>query len=220
MTKKITEKDKVFGKRFKKLRTEKNWKQKDVADKLGVTHQYICSIERAKKYPSIEIIQAYSKLFNVPIEYLTDVKNHSSQYEHQVIARELGLSDTVIKELKYRQEVGLTHIGVINNIFETGHGWKFLLCLIDFFITDFGARADRNGEFRIVNEDNPLPYPEMIRADKLDKIAELRLLQILNRIKKEFKEGKYHFEYPIYQEKDSSIILKLLQEDNDIEEKF
>ena len=157
MTKKITEKDKVFGKRFKKLRTEKNWKQKDVADKLGVTHQYICSIERAKKYPSIEIIQAYSKLFNVPIEYLTDVKNHSSQYEHQVIARELGLSDTVIKELKYRQEVGLTHIGVINNIFETGYGWKFLLCLIDFFITDFGARADRNGEFRIVNEDNPLP---------------------------------------------------------------
>lgn len=220
MTKKITEKDKVFGKRFKKLRTEKNWKQKDVADKLGVTHQYICSIERAKKYPSIEIIQAYSKLFNVPIEYLTDVKNHSSQYEHQVVARELGLSDTVIKELKYRQEVGLTHIGVINNIFETGHGWKFLLCLIDFFITDFGARADRNGEFRIVNEDNPLPYPEMIRADKLDKIAELRLLQILNRIKKEFKEGKYHFEYPIYQEKDSPIILKLLQEDNDIEEKF
>lgn len=220
MTKKITEKDKVFGKRFKKLRTEKNWKQKDVADKLGVTHQYICSIERAKKYPSIEIIQAYSKLFNVPIEYLTDVKNHSSQYEHQVIARQLGLSDTVIKELKYRQEVGLTHIGVINNIFETGYGWKFLLCLIDFFITDFGARADRNGEFRIVNEDNPLPYPEMIRADKLDKIAELRLLQILNRIKKEFKEGKYHFEYPIYQEKDSPIILKLLQEDNDIEEKF
>lgn len=60
----------------------------------------------------------------------------------------------------------------------------------------------------------------MIRADKLDKIAELRLLQILNRIKKEFKEGKYHFEYPIYQEKDSPIILKLLQEDNDIEEKF
>lgn len=48
MTKKITEKDKIFGKRFKKLRIEKGWRQKDVAEKLGVTHQYICSIERAK----------------------------------------------------------------------------------------------------------------------------------------------------------------------------
>lgn len=220
MTKKITEKDKVFGKRFKKLRIEKSWRQKDVAEKLGVTEQYICSIERAMKYPSIEIVQAYSKLFNVPIEYLIDVKNHSSQYEHQVIARELGLSDTVIKELKYRQEVGLTHIGVINNIFETGYGWKFLLCLIDFFITDFGARADHNGEFRIINEDDPLLYHEMIKADKLDKLAELRLMQVLNIIKREFKGGKYNFEYPNYKEKDIPLIARLLKEDNDIEEKF
>ncbi len=220
MTKKITEKDKIFGKRFKKLRIEKGWRQKDVAEKLGVTRQYICSIERAKKYPSVDIIQEYSKLFNVPIEYLTDVKNHSLQYEHQVIARELGLSDTVINEFKFRQEIGYTLVGVINNIFETGYGWKFLLCLSDFFIADYGARADRNGEFRIVNEDNPLLYHEMIRADKLDKLAELRVIQVLYNIKRKFKGGKYNFEYPSYKDRDAPLIAQLLHEDNDIEERF
>ena len=43
----------------------------------------------------------------------------------------------------------------------------------------------------------------MIRADKLDKLAELRVIQVLYNIKRKFKGGKYNFEYPSYKDRDT-----------------
>ena len=41
-------------------------KQKDLADKLGISNSYLSEIESGNKTPTLEIIEKYSDVFNMP----------------------------------------------------------------------------------------------------------------------------------------------------------
>lgn len=59
-----------IGKYIGKLRTEKSMTQQDLADALFVTHQAVSKWENGKAIPSIEIMVALTKLFNITIDQL------------------------------------------------------------------------------------------------------------------------------------------------------
>lgn len=40
--------------------------QKDLADKLGISNSYLSELESGKKTPTLEVIEKYSEVFNMP----------------------------------------------------------------------------------------------------------------------------------------------------------
>ncbi len=59
-----------FSERVKELRLEKNWTQKDLADKLGYKRNSISEWEARGKEPGYDILMDIAILFNVTIDYL------------------------------------------------------------------------------------------------------------------------------------------------------
>ncbi len=73
----------MISKALKTIRQFHKVKQKDFADKIGIVPSYISEIENGKKEPSLEIIEKYSKEFNIPVssillfsEQIDDNKKH------------------------------------------------------------------------------------------------------------------------------------------------
>ena len=61
----------LFGDKLKKLRTDANMSQQELADLLGITRRSIVYYETAERYPKKrEIITGIAKIFNVPTDYL------------------------------------------------------------------------------------------------------------------------------------------------------
>ena len=61
----------LFGDKLKKLRTDANMSQQELADLLGITRRSIVYYETAQRYPKKrEIITGLAKVFNVPTDYL------------------------------------------------------------------------------------------------------------------------------------------------------
>lgn len=52
---------------LKKIRIFHELKQKDLADKLGISRSNISEIESGKKIPSLQLLAKYSDYFNIPI---------------------------------------------------------------------------------------------------------------------------------------------------------
>lgn len=64
--------------RIKVLRTERDWTQVDLADKVGISRQAVISIEKYKYTPSLELAFKIAEAFDVSIdkvfEYRKDKK--------------------------------------------------------------------------------------------------------------------------------------------------
>ena len=53
---------------LRELRTQKEWSQSDLADKLGVSRQTINAIETEKYDPSLPLAFKIARVFKLPIE--------------------------------------------------------------------------------------------------------------------------------------------------------
>lgn len=74
----------MFDKRLKKLRLEQGWKQKDLAEKLGMATSTIGMYERGLRQPDTDTLTKFSILFNVSSDYLlgiSDKRDHSDLTE-------------------------------------------------------------------------------------------------------------------------------------------
>ena len=58
--------------RLRSLRSERNWSQATLAEKLGVSRQTINAIEVGKYDPSLPLAFSIAKLFKQPIEKIFD----------------------------------------------------------------------------------------------------------------------------------------------------
>ncbi|MXV38351.1 helix-turn-helix domain-containing protein [Flavobacteriaceae bacterium Ap0902] len=59
-----------FAKRIKELRYEKGWSQEYLANKADLDRTYLQSIESGKRNVSLEVINKFSKAFNISISDL------------------------------------------------------------------------------------------------------------------------------------------------------
>ena len=69
----------MFGEKLKKLRTDNQLTQEELAEKLFVTRTAISKWETGKGYPSIDSLKALSNLFGISIDDLIaddDLENH------------------------------------------------------------------------------------------------------------------------------------------------
>lgn len=58
------------GKTLKLIRILKGLKQKELADKLGISPNYLSSVENDKREPSLSFIKLVSKELDVPVSFL------------------------------------------------------------------------------------------------------------------------------------------------------
>lgn len=56
--------------RLVKLRDDRGWRQKDVAERLGITESYYGMIEAGVRNPSLKIGLGIARLFGVPVAEL------------------------------------------------------------------------------------------------------------------------------------------------------
>lgn len=69
-----------LGSRLKKERELRNWTQKYVADKIGITNAVLSNYERDYRDPDTETLKKLADLYEVSIDYLlgrTDEKENS-----------------------------------------------------------------------------------------------------------------------------------------------
>ncbi len=62
----------TMGERVKRMRNERSWTQRDLADSAGVSHGVISHIETARNFPSLRIIMAVARGFDVPVAQLLE----------------------------------------------------------------------------------------------------------------------------------------------------
>ena len=60
----------TFTERLRELRTQNNYSQQDLADKMGVTKQTISQYERGVRKPDMDTLTALCDIFNVSSDYL------------------------------------------------------------------------------------------------------------------------------------------------------
>jgi transcriptional regulator with XRE-family HTH domain len=56
----------MIGEALRLIRVFHNLKQKEAADKLQISQSYISEIERGTKTPTLELIQRYGEVFDIP----------------------------------------------------------------------------------------------------------------------------------------------------------
>jgi DNA-binding XRE family transcriptional regulator len=71
------------GKRIKKLRKEKGWTQELLAEKTGVTREYLGKIEKGDRGASIDLLIEFCKCFNSSLDYLVLGKVDNTQIENK-----------------------------------------------------------------------------------------------------------------------------------------
>lgn len=59
-----------IGKTIKLIRTLKGIKQKELAKKINITHNYLSAVENDKKEPSLVLLNKLSKFLEVPLSLL------------------------------------------------------------------------------------------------------------------------------------------------------
>lgn len=90
---------KKLGKRIQELRLKNNWKQSELAEKVGIANKTQSCIETGKNFPSAELIERYAKAFNIK---LSDLLNIAHIEETSVLLKEIQeiLSNAKDEEIK------------------------------------------------------------------------------------------------------------------------
>jgi len=60
-----------LGKKLAQLRRERNWKQKDLAEKLGVNQKQLVRWENDQTRPRARALDSLAQAFDVPVQELT-----------------------------------------------------------------------------------------------------------------------------------------------------
>ena len=66
----------LFAERLQLLRKEFNYKQSDLADKLGTTQRRISYLESGKVEPDLQTLIQLATLFGVSVDYLIGYKDY------------------------------------------------------------------------------------------------------------------------------------------------
>ena len=94
-----------FAERLKALRIRHDLKQKDVAEKLGITTSAYGFYEQGKREPSIQIINQIADLFNVSADYLLGRDESTSEEQLRI---EFGKR---LKQLRKRKGLTAEQLG-------------------------------------------------------------------------------------------------------------
>ena len=108
----------MIGERIKKIRTENNMTQKELAEKLFVTAQAVSRWENGETEPSISTITEMSKIFGVTINELLGIEEEKV-VENILLKEVLGKLEKRERQiimLRYFEDRTQSEIGELLNI--------------------------------------------------------------------------------------------------------
>lgn len=110
-----------FGELLRQLRTERGYTQAQLAKKLNKSKSIICKYESGQKLPSLETLIDISSLFNVSLDYLTNLDKRKTISINNLTDTQAAIIHTLINEFtnkkNYRQfELSGVQLNIINSI--------------------------------------------------------------------------------------------------------
>jgi transcriptional regulator with XRE-family HTH domain len=60
----------LFGESLRRLRTERGWSQERLAERAGVTLNYIGNLERGEQGPSLHVLVRIARAFDIDLSVL------------------------------------------------------------------------------------------------------------------------------------------------------
>jgi transcriptional regulator with XRE-family HTH domain len=67
----------VLGQSLKLVRIYHNFSQSDACTRLDISRSYLSELESGKKKPSLEVLEKYSAVFNIPVSSILILSEHS-----------------------------------------------------------------------------------------------------------------------------------------------
>ena len=97
-----------IGKTLKLVRIMKGLRQKDLADKLGISPNYLSAVENDKREPSLSFIKLVSKELDVPLSFLflDNIEQAYMSEEQKVIYEKLKSLLVEFQRLKIKSTNG------------------------------------------------------------------------------------------------------------------
>ena len=105
----------MVGSKIRELRREKMWQQKDLANALQMGVGTISAWETGRAKPSKNAVKEMAKLFNVPVDYLTEDGVGKSKDGSEEATALLKVAENEIKQLKAEIECMKGDIVLLNN---------------------------------------------------------------------------------------------------------
>lgn len=96
-----------FSKRLKKLRTEKDISQEDLARLLNISRTSVTNYELGRNEASAQILNKLSEIFHCSIDYLlgkTDIRNSGEQIDDVLNEAMIGMSKKDYEKLTETQK--------------------------------------------------------------------------------------------------------------------
>lgn len=90
----------MISKAIKVIRQYHNLNQNQLAEKLSISSSYLSELESGKKEPSLEILQRYSAVFNVPLSSLV-VFSETLEGRHTMSKARSFISKKMLKILEW-----------------------------------------------------------------------------------------------------------------------
>lgn len=101
-----------LGKRIAKRRKETNMKQNCLAEEIGISNNYLSSIERGREKPSLEILVKICNVLNVTPDYLLMGNMHSNNVPQNITDglrlcsdEDIDLLATIMQYMVNRQNI-------------------------------------------------------------------------------------------------------------------
>lgn len=79
----------VFGIRVRRIRLDRRWSQQELSLRAGISTPHISSIERGKRYPSLEYAMRMAEALGVPLHALCDEGSELRSPKMKTSAEEL-----------------------------------------------------------------------------------------------------------------------------------
>jgi len=96
----------MYGRALKLIREYHRRSQLDVAQSLGISRSYLSEIESGLKNPSIEILERYSEVFNMPISSLMLFSEAAGQPNTADRVRQFA-ADKALKILEWLEDTSV-----------------------------------------------------------------------------------------------------------------
>jgi len=102
----------TLGDRLKRLRTERNWSQAQLAHQLDIHQKQISGYERGIHIPQTELLIRIAETFSVSLDYLA--------YDNRTDTNTTGIADReLLEKLRALDELPDTDRNIVKNILDT-----------------------------------------------------------------------------------------------------
>lgn len=89
----------MINQALKNIRQFHNIKQSQLSTRLGISNSYLSEIESGKKSPSLELLDKYSEIFDIPVSSLLFFSESLENYDKSLASRFQKKSSRLINRL-------------------------------------------------------------------------------------------------------------------------